>query len=357
MTKRILVTGAGGPAAINFIKSLRMVKEDSFYIVGTDVNKFHIEVSPVDARYIVPKATAEDYVDKLNEIIEKEEIEMVHPQPDIEVLVIAENRNRINAITRLPKTETIRICQDKQKTAEILKRAGVPVPESIRIKSRDHVEDAFSQLVELCEQEVVWVRAIKGAGSKAALPVKEVEHAIAWMDYWIKMKGLDWSDFMLCEFLPGKEYAWQSIWDNGELITSQARQRLEYLFGHITPSGQTSTPAVAVTVHNDLVNEVATKAVLAIDKEATGIFCVDIKENRDGVPCVTEINAGRFFTTSNFFSEAGVNMPYYHVKLAFGEEIPPLPKYNPIPAGYYWVRVVDGGHKLIREGEFTSKTV
>jgi len=354
--KRLIVTGAGGPAAMNFIKSLRMANEE-FYIVGTDIKRFYIELSPVDARYIIPKATEKAYIDKLNEVIHLENVDMVHPQPDIEVRVIAENRDKIDAITRLPKTETVHICQDKMKTNEVLRKNNIPVPETHILKSEADLDKYIPEIKEKHNMEKVWIRAIRGAGSRAALPVQTPEQARMWIDYWDKTKGVGYGDFMVSQFLPGKEFAWQSIWDNGELITSQARERLEYLFGNIMPSGQTSTPSLAMTVHRDDVNEIATKAVEAIDPEATGVFCIDMKEDENGVPRITEINVGRFFTTSNFFAEAGSNMPYYHIKLAFGEEIPKLPKYNPIPEGWYWVRVVDNGHILVKGEQWNSRVL
>lgn len=350
--KRILVTGAGGSASINFIKSLRMAPE-KFYIVGSDINRFYIELSPVDKKYILPRAVEEGYIDKLNEIIHRESIDMVHPQPDIEVRIISDNREKIDAITRLPNKRTVHICQDKFETFKILNQAGIPVPETYLIKSERDLERYMLDLQEKHGKKV-WLRAVRGAGSRAALPVTTVEHARMWIDYWKTNKSIGYGDFIVSQYLPGKEFAWQSIWDNGELVTSQARERVEYLFGHIMPSGQTSTPSLAVTVHRDDINEIGTRAIESIDPNATGIFCVDMKEDENGIPRITEINAGRFFTTSNFFSEAGCNMPYYHVKLAFGEEIPKVPKYNPIPAGYYWVRVVDGGHRLIKSNDFES---
>jgi carbamoyl-phosphate synthase large subunit len=137
------------------------------------------------------------------------------------------------------------------------------------------------------------------------------------------------------------------------------RQRIEYLFGHLFPSGQSSSPSIAMTVHREDVNELATKAVLSIDKKATGIFCVDIKENVRGIPCVTEINAGRFFTTSINFSTAGLNMPYYYVLMGLGlkNKLPKLPQYNGLPAGWYWIRLTDMGEKLVKGEKWHSTAV
>jgi carbamoyl-phosphate synthase large subunit len=105
------------------------------------------------------------------------------------------------------------------------------------------------------------------------------------------------------------------------------------------------------------VNELATRAVQAVDPGATGVFCVDLKEDADGRPLVTEINAGRFFTTSNFFAAAGANMPYTYVRLALGEEVEPLPRHDAVEPGLYWVRMIDMGYKLVREDEWTSRRV
>jgi len=352
--KRILVTGAGGSAGINFISSIKLAKEE-MYIVGSDINKYHIELAPVDRKYIMPRALESTYIDKLNDLIKKEKIEFVHSQPDIEVEVISKNRKKINALTFLPSEKTIELCHNKIDFNKIMEKANVSVPKSFHIRSPDDVEEALPLLLKSYVK--AWTRAIRGAGSRASLPVKTSEHVKFWIEWWEMMREVGYGDFMLSEFLPGKEFAWQSVWKDGELITSQARERIEYLFGELTPSGQTSTPAIAKTVHRGDVNEVATKSVQAIDKHANGIFCVDIKENNKGVPCVTEINAGRFFTTSNFFAEAGCNMPYYYVKLAYGEEIPKLKKYNPLPQNLYWIRVIDGGYKLVQEGKWSSKSI
>jgi carbamoyl-phosphate synthase large subunit len=349
--KRILVTGAGGSAGINFIESLRMGKEP-FYIVGGDINRWHLELPAVDKRYILPYYNAPDYIDKLNKLIQKEKIEMVHSQPDIEIDVISENREKIMATVFLPTDETIRICRNKLTTNQILATHKIPVPPSYAVERVADISDILKILQR--KSETVWLRAIKGAGSKAVLPVKSVRQAREWIHYWRKSRRLESKDFMLAEYLPGKEFAFQSLWKNGKLITSQVRERVEYYLGNLFPSGQSSSPSVARTVHRSDVNRIATNAILAIDKNATGIFCVDLKENISGVPCVTEINAGRFFTTSNFFSKAGLNMPYYYVKLAYGEKLPRLKPYNVLPENLYWIRLPDKGPILVKGNKWRS---
>lgn len=355
--KRILVAGAGGSAAHNFIESLR-ISPEKFYIVGTDCKKYHVELSGADIFYEMPRADDKNYIKMLNKLIKKERIDLVHPQPDVEVKRISDDREKIIDVKLfLPSKEAIDICQNKFVFNQKITQAGLKVVQSYYIEDKKSLIKAFRRLKK--DNEKIWIRAIRGAGSKAALPLTKVEHAVSWIQYWIDMKGLTWKDFMISEFLPGKEYAFQSLWKDGEILMSQARERIEYLFGSLMPSGQSSSPSIAKTVNSKKVNEAAFKAILAVDRKASGIYCADIKENKNGNPCVTEINAGRFFTTSNFFSFAGINMPYIYVKIALGEKVN-LSKFKPfdnLPPDLYWVRMVDMGYKMIKEGQWKIRKI
>jgi carbamoyl-phosphate synthase large subunit len=183
--------------------------------------------------------------------------------------------------------------------------------------------------------------------------VRSGSQAEAWVRWWIDERGLLASDFMVSEFLPGREFAYQSVWQDGELVAGQARERLEYLYGHLTPSGQTSTPAVARTVDEPAVDALAMRAIRALDAEPRGAYCVDVKEAADGMAKVTEINAGRFFTTSNFFAAAGLNMPEMLVSCALGER-PSRRGSSPLPSDLFWIRMVDMGYVLVPGDELDA---
>ncbi|MFX1343483.1 MAG: hypothetical protein ACFFBC_01015 [Promethearchaeota archaeon] len=344
--KKIIVTGSGGPAGINFIRSLRSAKE-KFHIIGTDINKMHLEWPDVDERYIVPKFADKNYLSKINELIKITSSNFIHPQPDGEVLIFSENREKIKTKTFLPNKKTIRICQNKYDSAKIWNNNDIPVADAIEINNEKDIKEAEKRF-----GYPYWMRATRGFSSRGSTLVENIKTAIHWLGYW-RSRGIDW-EFIAQEYLPGANIAFQSIWRDGELVTSQARERLEYLYPYLAPSGTTNTPVVAVTIHRDDVNDIASRCVKVIDEKATGIFCVDLKENKDGIPCPTEINAGRFFTTSFFFTKAGVNMPYYYIKLAFDEEIPTLPKYNAIPKNLYWIRHIDAPAILKKGGEWRS---
>src|SRR6185312_3107781 len=198
------------------------------------------------------------------------------------------------AKTFLPANKEVELCHDKMKFNTVLKEKGVAVPDAFHITDKANLEASLKKLLK--DHPKVWIRAIRGAGSRASLPVDSAYQADAWIDYWNHFRGLNYPDFMISEFLPGHEYAWQSLWYEGKLISAQARERIEYIFGNLTPSGQTSSPSVAKTVNRDDISEIGQAAVRATSDKPHGVYCVDMKEGVDGVPKVTEINIGRFFT-------------------------------------------------------------
>jgi carbamoylphosphate synthase large subunit len=349
--KKIIVTGAGGPASINFIASLKIAPE-KIYIVGIDANKFRIHLAPTDSRFVVPNATDSGYIDALNEIILKENIDFVHAQPDIEVKILSENREKIEANVFLPSKETVRICQDKLESSKVWLRKGIPTAKTIEVKSEKDIERAFEEY-----GSPIWIRARHGAGGKGSTPAYNIETAVSWIKYW-NARG-EKLEFIAQEYLGGRDIAFHSIWRDGELIVSMARERLEYIYPSLAPSGVTGTPAVQKTIHDEKVNRIAIEAILAIDPHFNGIACVDLKENSEGIPCVTEINAGRMFTTSFFFSYASKmlygdyrgNFPYIYLKIAYGEKIFNLPKFNVLPENLYWIRHIDASARLLRDNE------
>ncbi|MGB9756354.1 MAG: ATP-grasp domain-containing protein [Candidatus Bathyarchaeales archaeon] len=353
--RRIVATGAGGPAGINFVLSLRLAPEKIF-IVGTEANEHFIYLASTDRKYRVPKAEETGYIDALNEIIRKERADFLHAQTDVEVSVVSENREKIEANLFLPSKKAIAACQDKFESAKIWMKKGVPVAKTVEVRNERDVDKAFEEL-----RNPIWIRATHGAGGRGSTLATNKETALSWINYW-KARGMNWN-FIAQEHLPGRNTAFHSLWKDGELVTSMARERLEYIYPHLAPSGVTGTPAVQRTIHDENVNKIATEAVLSIDSNFNGIACVDLKENRDGVPCVTEINAARMFTTSFFFSYASevlrkdyyANIPYLYVKLAFKESIPEIPKYNILPENVYWIRHIDARAKLVKDGKIIGE--
>ena len=79
---------------------------------------------------------------------------------------------------------------------------------------------------------------------------------------------------------------------------SFTRERLEYPLKHISPSGITGTPTVSRIIIEDEVNRIGEKAVRTMDQRPHGNYAVDLKEDLNGKFCVTEIDSGKFHTTT-----------------------------------------------------------
>jgi len=353
----VLVLGAGGPAGVNFTKSL-LLKNVLCY--GTDSNKYHTYLAQNHTflTYLVPRCTHADYINRINEIIEKNDIDFVHAQPTVEVKVLSENRDKIKAKTFLPKKETVEICQDKMASA-LIWWANDLCEEPLSIDVRAGL--AQYELKEaLKKYGKIWLRATEGSGGRGSTPVENVETGYHWIRYWRskdwrKNKSWEQWEWMVQPLLPGRNIAWHSVWKDGEVVCSQARERLEYIYPHLAPSGITGTPTVQRTLNEEKINFRAKARVLAIDKKPNGIFCVDLKEDKDGHPIPTEINAGRFFTTSFFFANLGErcgvergNMPYIYLLLGLDKEIPKGNKYNILPENMYWIRHIDIPARMIQ---------
>jgi carbamoyl-phosphate synthase large subunit len=200
------------------------------------------------------------------------------------------------------------------------------------------VEEAFRVLAPA---PVLWCRIRTGTGSRGAIPVRTPQQALSWIRYWETMRGIPFEEFMLSEYLPGRDFTCETIWKDGSLIVVKTAERLSYFGGAERPSGTSSNAALAKTVFEPAVVSVSTAVVRALDPKATGVFSVDLKADANGAPSVTEINIGRVFSTTSLFDLVGKhNMAYLYVRLALGEPVDIVDDYDVVP-DYYFVRHID----------------
>jgi hypothetical protein len=157
---------------------------------------------------------------------------------------------------------------------------------------------------------------------------------------------------MISEYLPGRNYSVELVYNNGELMAQFSKERLAYdLKGSQEPTHQRGTSLVSVCIKDETLLRLAIKAVRAVNDyyavDAHGIYGVDFKENEQGEPKITEINAGRFLTASYVYFQQ-YNLPRLVTKLFFGEEVTPLGDY---PEGKMAIRQFDSLPRLIHKSE------
>lgn len=346
--KRVLVPGAGGPGAVNLTRSLKMAPEPIF-TVGCDASPYYVHLALTDERALVPRASEEDrYVAAIAALVRRYDLTFVYPNSSIEMAVLTRRRDEIGTPMFVPSLATQQLAASKWETWKTWAAAGIPAPRTLLIESEADVTRAFDEI----ESRPIWFRGagIPGRGiGGAALPCTTPLQARGWIDFY----G-GWGGFIASEFLPGDNLTFLGIFQDGELLASQGRQRDLYVIPHVSPSGITGAPAVCHTVHRDDINELGPRAVRAIDPRYTGVAFVDFKGDADGRPLPTEINAGRFGTTHHFYTAAGANFPFFMMQIAMGETPLPLPRFNALPADLYWIRTLDAGPVLITKTELDA---
>jgi hypothetical protein len=347
--KRVLVAGAGGPASEGVIRSLQGA-DGKYEVIGMGSDSCDLMLSSASRKYLVPNSRNPKYFESLKRILLLEKPDFIHAQNDHEVLEISRSRESIRELgvsTFLPKHSTIETCVDKWKSFCAFDSAGIKVPRNVLINTIDDLDEAFSCLAD--DDGKLWLRANEiGGGGIGALPTSNRDFAKAWIDH-----HQGWTRFLAAEVLTEKTVTWLSIWFQGELVIAQSRARGGWVHGNRTLSGVTGVTKIGRTISDDKVNEVALAAILAVDPKPHGIFGVDMAYDKNGIPNPTEINIGRFFTTVQFFTLAGVNFPDIYLSIGTGEQIPNLDsKINPIEPNLLWLRGMDVPPKLSSEAEF-----
>jgi carbamoyl-phosphate synthase large subunit len=338
----VLVLGCDGSAGQNYARCLRMFYGDNIDIIGTGTNKYQL-LACNDQAFTPPLYNdiilLEDMpfinkVVKITEIGLRRGVDFIHAQPEeeVEFLCRCSDENIPFISERVFGKNLIeqKFYSNKLRVQELM---------GFSTFSLNDIEDDSHFYRKM------WVRAKSGAGSKHALPVTSFSQALNWADYLIDNGKADsYNDFIISPFLPGREFAVQLLYINGLLVHAQQRERLEHHFAKQMVSGQSSTPSVAVTSMERSVYAEAFEVVQNVSRELdvkpNGIYGVDIRMDENENPVVTEVNYGRYFTTSNFFATFSVNTPVDELQYAISGIIP-SEKVNKIRPGLYWVRSLD----------------
>ena len=337
MGRRLLITSGGTGGSNNLIRSLQ-AGDPSLEIVGCHDDPFILKKSLADRKYLIPTSRGSRWARALRHICWTEEIDLVIPTTDADVLAVSRIRDILRDRVFLPRPVAIERCQDKYRLARFLRIHRLPAPATYPVRNLKRIDDTFRQLGR---RSRVWCRIRRGTGSLGAIPVRNSEQARSWIEYWREMRGVLPTSFALSEYLPGRDLGCQSLWKDGRLVLIKTYERLSYLGTGSQPSQVSSVAALAKTVVEPRVVEVSTRAVRALDPKASGVFSIDLREDARGIPCITEINAGRFSSATTIFDLAGKhNMAVTYVCLALGEIVDVRKAYDAVE-DYYMLRDID----------------
>ena len=319
----VLLTGAAGAIGMDLAFSLNEAKinvfateadEDNFFLVSKSC-KYYNKV------FRAPRAGTDDYISRINEIIVKENIDLIIPNPDFEVGFISKIREQIKSPLFLPSDKTVQILLSKSLTAQ---KIGNLAPRTFDVDNEDDLSNAISS------EKVVWLRPKTGAGGKGSLVVSDSKFGWMWVEYW-KKRGFS-SSWIAQEYLNGGNYNVTLIYDrNSNLCGMGMLERLGYIHEAISPTGVTGDVRLAKTVKLDKIIDVAKKAVNIIDRNPVGIFSVDLMGEK-----VSEINP-RFAGRPRLYTLSGANFPAHIVDF----ELKGKSSYLESNEGYRLIRQVD----------------
>ena len=348
MDARLLVTSAGSGASGNLVRSLR-AGNASLTIVGCHDDQFVLRNSTADRNYLVPPLSHPAWARALRRVVDAEKIDLVIPTSDGDVAALSGARGKLAGRLFLPRAATVDRCGDKYHLTEWLRARGVPAPRTYRVTDLRYLARIFERLGNPSR---AWCRIRAGAGSRGAAPVAGPDQARSWITYWRDTRGVPVSAFTLSEYLPGRDLGCQSVWKDGRLALVKTYERLSYLGSASQPSEVSAVGALTKTVCEPGVVEICVRAIRAVDRKASGVFAVDLKEDSSGVPRVTEINAGRFTSSTNLLDLTGKhNMTAVYLQLARGEAVDLHEEYEGTE-NHYMLRDIDAVPRVFHADEF-----
>ena len=319
----ILLTGAAGAIGMDLAFSLAQAKINVF---ATEADEDNFSLVSKNCKYYnrvfrVPRAGSEAYINRLNEIIIKENIDLIIPNPDFEVGYISKIRDQIKSPLFLPSNDTVQILLSKSLTAN---KIGNLAPRTFSVESEADLFDAISL------EKVVWLRPKTGAGGKGSLVVSDSKFGWMWIKYW-KDRGFS-SSWIAQEYLDGGNYNVTLIYDRKSNLCGMGMlERLGYIHEAISPTGITGDVRLAKTIKLNNIIDIAKKAVNIIDKAPVGVFSVDLIGDK-----VSEINP-RFAGRPRLYTLSGANFPEHIVDIDLNGKL----SYLESKEGYRLIRQVD----------------
>lgn len=286
---RILVTGAGSASGICTILASKKSTDD--IIFGCDCNEYSPGLYLADENFIVPMAKNEDrFIEQIVNKVEEHNIDVIFPNVDEELLVFARNKADIPCSIIISPFSTIDTCNDKSRLMSELETI-VPLPLT------GDIPPSFC------------VKPKIGRGSRDIYKVENKRELGALIEY-LGLKGINDSDLIIQEYLPGREYTVDALFDtNGGLVVAVPRRRVR-IFGGASLVGITERNSQLIS----LVGKISRKL------RFLGPVNFQFKEDKDSIPKLIEINP-RCSGGMAITLKSGVNLPSLALSILKGDEI------------------------------------
>jgi carbamoyl-phosphate synthase large subunit len=348
----ILITGVGGPTPRSFARAIKEIGNYKPYcLYGTDINKYAVglyQIHLFDKCFLTPKSSEPAYWDFTESIIKDYQIDIAVILPETEVYAWSKRQaeGTLPCKALIPEQKLVETLVDKS----IL--TGLLAPYKLVPLSCD-IDPGNSDLKQKTEQTLgypFWVRSATGSSGLGSFKVNSYQDLLNWIHI-----NPDVHNFMASEYLPGRNLACKLLYYEGELVRAACGERVHYIMARTSPSGVTGNSAFGRLLNDEKIFEVGKKAMdIVFEKTGApkhGFFTVDLKEDQNGRPYVTEVNVRHVAFTSSF-AAGGANLCEDTIRLLDNDPTfdRHFKKYQ-FEEGLIFLRDVDAAPILMKESD------
>lgn len=291
----ILFTSSG--RRVSLIKKFKEViqKENIIGHIITADFKGSVPTAYISDKHIlVPKIRDENYLQALLDICRNENIHLLIPLIDTELLLLSENRHvfeRYGVKVFVSGKELNQMATNKIKTYEFFNAHNISTPKVY--SPCDMNENHF--------QFPLFIKPWDGSSSKGAIKINNERELNFFKDYI--------SNSMIQEYITGKEYTVDAMVDSqGNIITVVPRLRIETRAGEVS-KGMTKKDSKIIE---------ASKKVIQSLPNPFGCLTLQCFKQDDGQIVFIEINP-RFGGGVPLSIEAGANFPIWAIRTSQGQ--------------------------------------
>jgi carbamoyl-phosphate synthase large subunit len=183
----VLITGVGGGGfGRQILKALKMA-ETSYTVVGVDMSPTSMGLYEVDKSYVVPSAIESNYISKILDICSRENIRVLIPGSEPELLKISQHRGEFakHKILLLINTpDVLKICMDKWATYKFLTKNGFDCPKSVLVD--ENMEQIGINIESTISFPMIIKPALSSGGSSNVFIAQDREELEFFIRYLIK---------------------------------------------------------------------------------------------------------------------------------------------------------------------------
>lgn len=236
----ILLTTVGCPGGITMINALKNNGERSVKIIGTDMNPYAAGHYFVDKFYTVPAGKDPGYAVVIEELAQKESVDIIFPQSSTDVMPLSQKRDyfwNMGIPILIPHTASAKPCDNKGLMYQTFEGSDIPIPDFRIISSLEELIGAAHSLGY--PQKTICFKPTVAKGSRGfrilsanvdklnELIRKRVEDSTFSLEDCIRIleKANPFPDLLVSEFLEGREETVDLLCDNGEVLLGFPKTR------------------------------------------------------------------------------------------------------------------------------------